>query len=46
MLGLYEYFMWLICKKIMQKQPPELLYKKVVLENFEKFLRKHLYQSL
>ena len=30
----------------LQKQPPEVLYKKGVLRNFQKFTGKHLYQSL
>ena len=30
----------------LQKQPPELFYKKSVLKNFAKFTRKHLCQSL
>ena len=29
----------------MQKQPPEVFYKKGVLKNFAKFTGKHLYQS-
>ena len=29
-----------------QKQPPEVFYKKIVLENFAKFIGKHLSQSL
>ena len=30
----------------MQKQPPEVFYKKCILKNLEKFTGKHLYQSL
>ena len=33
-------------KSHIQKQPPEVLYKKGVLRNFTKFTGKHLYQSL
>ena len=29
-----------------EMQPPEVVYKKGVLENFAKFIRKHLSQSL
>ena len=32
-------------KHAMQKQPPEVFYKKAVLENFAKFTGKHLCQS-
>ena len=32
--------------KGIQKQPPEVFYKKGVLKNFTKFTGKHLYQSL
>ena len=31
--------------RYIQKQPPEVFYKKGVLENFVKFTRKHLCQS-
>ena len=30
----------------LQKQPPEVFYKKGILKNFAKFTEKHLYQSL
>ena len=30
----------------MQKQPPEVYFKKDVLRNFAQFIRKHLHQSL
>ena len=33
-------------KRTLQNQPPEVFYKKNVLENFAKFSRKHLCQSL
>ena len=35
-----------ITQKLKQKQPPEVFYKKTVLENFAKFTGKHLSQSL
>ena len=33
------------CKYLIQKQPPEVFYKKGVLKNFAKFAGKHLYQK-
>ena len=29
----------------LQKQPPEMIYQKIILKNVAKFTRKHLYQS-
>ena len=39
-------YTFLLVFKIPQKQPPEMLYKKIVLKNFAKITGKHLCQSL
>ena len=46
-LFIYLFFLWYYyCYCNIQKQPPEVFYKKGVLRNFTKFTGKHLCQSL